>query len=249
MLNTFTEFVSKTNLNLYNKIWYKEIIFVVLLSIYSQILPRLPSYPWHLVFWHFHQHYLCIYTLCSQRLLRPSEERTGGGQLSIREITLHQTYSDFLSLFTQKLRPRRFCKFYIKAMSLLSKHDWKQSRSVLDVWLCTLHCTLGSGHSGAGHNFPSLSERPADIQGRVQGCTVLYYTVLCITALYCQIVLSALTQTHFPVHSGPRRGQEAISGRKGSCRGRWYEASSGPEILPLSFLSGQSCRSCLRQLH
>ena len=67
MLNTFTEFVSKTNLNLYNKIWYKELSCCL---IYSQV--------WGIYWISFlcgTQHYLCMDTLSGQRLLRPSEDR------------------------------------------------------------------------------------------------------------------------------------------------------------------------------
>ena len=73
-------------------------------------------------------------------------------------------------------------------MSLLSKHDWKQSRSVLDVWLCTLHCTLGSGHSGAGHNFPSLSQSQREASWHPGPCAGLYCAVLYCTLHYCTVL-------------------------------------------------------------
>ena len=55
MLNTFTEFVSKTNLNLYNKIWYKELSLLFDLQLQLSLRYILNFFPWHTtLFMHGH---------------------------------------------------------------------------------------------------------------------------------------------------------------------------------------------------
>ena len=78
MLNTFTEFVSKTNLNLYNKIWYKEssLLFDLQLSL-RYIYWILSSVAHNII-------YACTHYLAKGY---SGHLRTGGGQLSNGEKT------------------------------------------------------------------------------------------------------------------------------------------------------------------
>ena len=84
---------------------------------------------------------------------------------------------------------------------------------MLDVWLCTLHCTLGSGHSGAGHNFPSLSQSQREASWHpgpcaVQYCAVKWCTILYSALLHCTVRLSSLPWHRLTSPFTPGRGED-----------------------------------------
>ena len=219
MLNTFTEFVSKTNLNLYNKIWYKEIIFSVSfrankLWCVFDFLPIREYFSISINIIYASAHYLAKgYS---------GHPRTRGGQLSTGWDNAIWPDPDFLTLLTQKLWPSiaGFASFRLKLRP--PKNHWKQ------IWAGCVLCTLGSGCSGAGDNFPLAGPRgePADTQ-----CTVQYCAVHCSTALYWQFVLSPRHTLPCSLSRQPRTGSDVWE--EGELR---YEASSGPESLPSLFL-------------
>ena len=156
--------------------------------------------------------------------------------------------SDTNFLSSHSYSPRRFCQYFAEAWYIGTdrytplKHHWKQ----IWVTVCvTVYTWLRPQQSRAKLSLPdprSRSQREAS--WHPGQCTVQCCTVLRITALYCQFVLSALTHTDtspFSLRAEDRKlwsGGGELPSCPGAIRGQ-----------PLSFLSGQSCRSSLRQLH
>ena len=171
-----------------------------------------------------------MYTLSGQRLLRPSEDR--------RRTTQHwwentaqqsgQTQTFLSLLFT----PRRFCKFLAEARHIHRytplKHHWKQ------IWVgrVTVYTWLRPQWSRAKLSLPETRSRSQREASWHPGqCTVLYSAVLCITALYCQFVLSALTHTDTSPFN--LRAEDRKRHQEGSCPAARGPIRGQPPLLPL----------------